>query len=313
MIQRNQVTFLSQYDYNVLGDYQSSLKPSLLGKVTQNIIGGIQETIDLSELASRSLFYGLGGSKLLAARNFVEPYALVGGIAGIATLLAGEIPGVGPLLMGALRSAPFIANSLGFDLGASLSFNGLDTFVSHAISAGVGGLVGLSKGALIAKSFSAWMGSVDNTLVEAERITSSQIADLKPGLYNVNPRDVRFSQSDASPFFNNGKRVDDLSNAIRKGEITPNDLPPIRAIVKDGNLFTIDNRRLVAYGSSGVKEIPVQVVSADDQEIALILKDRFDPIRGEGRNIVIVPRADRAVVQQELYENGLIQGVQLGR
>ncbi len=98
--------------------------------------------------------------------------------------------------MGALRSAPFIANSLGVDLGASLSFSGLDVFGSH-IAAGIGGLLGgLSKGTLLAKSFSAWMGSVDKTLAEAEEVTSLNkndklINDIKeymgPGMKVIKP------------------------------------------------------------------------------------------------------------------------------
>ncbi len=69
----------------------------------------------------------------------------------------------------------------------------------------------------------------------------------------------------------------------------------------------------MAYGSAGVKNTPVEVVSADDPIIAQSLEGRLDLVRGEGQYVVIVKSAERAAAQQQLYDYGLIKGVQLGR
>ena len=59
-------------------------------------------------------------------------------------------------------------------------------------------------------------------------------------------------------------RVDDLINQLQTGKISPYDLPPIQVVQKDGLLFSMDNRRLLAFNSAGVDKIPVNVVSLQD-------------------------------------------------
>ena len=78
-------------------------------------------------------------------------------------------------------------------------------------------------------------------------------------------------------------------------------------------MFSVDNRRLIAYSSAGVEEVPVKIVSGEDPEISELLKGRFDPIGGQGNYIVVAPSAQRPFVQQTLYDYNLIKGVQLGR
>ncbi|WP_157768767.1 hypothetical protein [Paracidovorax avenae] len=79
----------------------------------------------------------------------------------------------------------------------------------------------------------------------------------------------------------------------------------------DGLPFSIDNRRLVAFNLAGVKDVPIQVMSLEDQVVATRFFDRFDPIGGIGQNIVITPSSGRTPAQLILRDPGLIKGVQL--
>jgi hypothetical protein len=53
-------------------------------------------------------------------------------------------------------------------------------------------------------------------------------------------------------------------------------------------------------------------VSLKDAGVAKRFFDRFDPIRGEGFNIVITPTSGRTAAQTLLRDQGLIKGNQLG-
>ena len=91
---------------------------------------------------------------------------------------------------------------------------------------------------------------------------------LKPGVYELNPKNIRFTQSDVSPYFSNGARVDGLINQLKAGTISPKDLPPIQTVYYDGKLFALDNRRLLAYNTAGVAKVPTEVISLKDSEAA---------------------------------------------
>ncbi len=57
-----------------------------------------------------------------------------------------------------------------------------------------------------------------------------------------------------------------LGNAegLKNGSLSPNDLPPIRVWRDpDGNIWTLDHRRLVAFNLAGLDEVPCQWVSYD--------------------------------------------------
>jgi len=81
----------------------------------------------------------------------------------------------------------------------------------------------------------------------------------------INPSQVRFSQSSVRPGLGGGGTIDDLSSGLRSGAIDPGDVPAIRILERDGQIFTLDNRRLVAFQNAGV-DIPY--VLATDAEIA---------------------------------------------
>jgi hypothetical protein len=81
----------------------------------------------------------------------------------------------------------------------------------------------------------------------------------------VNPFAVRFSQDSISHKFRDGRTIEDLANGLRSGTIRIEDVPPLRLMDRNGDLYTLDNRRLMAFRRAG-KEIPWRMAS--DEEIA---------------------------------------------
>ena len=68
----------------------------------------------------------------------------------------------------------------------------------------------------------------------------------------MDPTSVRFSQSSISYRFRDGATIDDLADALRSGQVQPEDIPPLRLVERDGLFFTLDNRRLEAFQRAGV-------------------------------------------------------------
>jgi hypothetical protein len=140
-----------------------------------------------------------------------------------------------------------------------------------------------------------------------EAIGVKGMTELESGLHHLNPRDIRFTQSDVSPFFNNGRPVSDLINTLMKNKVSPYDIPPIRVVVENGKLFSIDNRRLLAFNTANIDKIPVEIASLKDTSIARLFEARRDPIAGEGQFIAVVKKDDRLAAQELLREYGLIR------
>lgn len=54
-----------------------------------------------------------------------------------------------------------------------------------------------------------------------------------------------------------------LINALKTGQVNPENVPPIRVFEKDGQIFTLDNRRLYAFQEAGV-EISYRWANAEE-------------------------------------------------
>jgi filamentous hemagglutinin len=52
---------------------------------------------------------------------------------------------------------------------------------------------------------------------------------------------------------------------LKSGKISPDDLPSIRVFEKDGRVYSLDNRRLLAISEAGVS---IKVVLATPAEVA---------------------------------------------
>ena len=93
----------------------------------------------------------------------------------------------------------------------------------------------------------------------ARGISAPFLAAKTPGLFaalarsgQIDASSVRFSQSSIGNKFQDGTSVSDLAAGLKDGSINPASLPAIRIVEKDGNIFTLDNRRLHAFQEAGL-------------------------------------------------------------
>ncbi len=102
-------------------------------------------------------------------------------------------------------------------------------------------------------------GSGDPTLLYGTEIPES-------GSGTVNPKDVKYMQSSIKNQTGDYTVLDN-AQALKDGTLKPSDLPEMR-IWKDneGNLWTLDHRRLAAFRMAGVNEVPFRW--ATDEEVA---------------------------------------------
>ena len=81
----------------------------------------------------------------------------------------------------------------------------------------------------------------------------------------VDPSQIRFSQDSIRDTFKDGRTVQDLVTGLKNGSIRPEDVPPIRTVEINGQLISIDNRRLAAFREA---RMPIRTIPATAQEIA---------------------------------------------
>jgi RHS repeat-associated protein len=81
----------------------------------------------------------------------------------------------------------------------------------------------------------------------------------------IDPATVRFSQDSISPNFKNGGSINSVIEELKAGKLKPSDFPPIRLVEKDGNLFTLDNRRLEVFRRA---KININYRMATPEEVA---------------------------------------------
>jgi len=79
----------------------------------------------------------------------------------------------------------------------------------------------------------------------------------------VDPNTVRFSQGSISYRFSDGGTIDDLAEELRTGKLNAAEIPPLRLVLRDGQYYTLDNRRLEAFRRAGV-QIPWRMATADE-------------------------------------------------
>ena len=98
-------------------------------------------------------------------------------------------------------------------------------------------------------------------LPEPQFVVATGVAAETAG---INPASVRFSQGGVSPLFKNGNSIDETVAKLSSGEISASDFPAIRLTERDGNLFTLDNRRLVAFQKAGLPEVPYRMATPEE-------------------------------------------------
>ena len=101
---------------------------------------------------------------------------------------------------------------------------------------------------------------------------------------SVDPATIRFTQNSIKSSFRSGDSIDELISGLRNGTVSPDTIPPIRVFDVDGQLFSLDNRRLYAFQQAGK---PINTVPATMLEIAADqLRDKFTTIT-EGISIIV--------------------------
>jgi len=79
----------------------------------------------------------------------------------------------------------------------------------------------------------------------------------------VSPTRIRFSQDSATAEFGNGTSISDMANGLKNGTLDPTSVPPIRLVARDGEIFTLDNRRLIAFQEAGV-DVPYRMATPEE-------------------------------------------------
>jgi RHS repeat-associated protein len=147
------------------------------------------------------------------------------------------------------------------------------------------------------------------TMVTTMVIGPGELKGLLSGvrLARMGPYEIRFSQPTVSRFFSDGNTIQSTMMELRAGKPVT-DLPVIRVADYKGQVFTLDNRRLLAFQSAGVDSIPVQFVSLKDPKIAEEFFNKLNPING-GLMIVITnsTKKGRAPAERLLRKHGKIK------
>jgi hypothetical protein len=124
------------------------------------------------------------------------------------------------------------------------------------------GAVGLGTDALAAGLLRGLVSvlprSVSGAIIDSRRsITESD------GRILMDPADIRFSQDSVSPTFKDGKSLSETIEALRSGTLSPRDLPAIKVTDIDGQLYSLDNRRLLATAEAGTYVATTRATAAE--------------------------------------------------
>lgn len=99
-----------------------------------------------------------------------------------------------------------------------------------------------------------------------------------------NSDEIRFTQNSIKGTFRDGRAVSDLITGLKNGTLKPGDVAPIRVFMKDGKMFTLDNRRLYAFQQAGVRTI--RVVWATAKELAKELPNKLTT-ENDGTSVLV--------------------------
>lgn len=122
----------------------------------------------------------------------------------------------------------------------------------------------------------------------------------------VNPSSIKFSQPTVSQNFSSNGTINDLIAGLKNGTVKPGDVPAIRVVERNGELITLDNRRLAAFKAAGVS-VPIQRVSLSNPKIAAEFAKKYNPVNG-GQHIVVTPNAaGRSAAEAILRQHGKIR------
>jgi filamentous hemagglutinin len=187
-------------------------------------------------------------------------YTVAGG-----AVIAGAVAGamlLGPALLNACGMNPVVCTEL--TLAAVEVPFGAATAGGAAL--GMGGLGSLPAKEVAAAADAA---ATARAAVGAKGISGSG-QKMPSGLPDnltgyANPKDIRFTQDSVKNSFSDGKVLQTTIDDLKSGKISSADLPAVRVFEKDGLVYSLDNRRVLAASAAGV---PIKIVPATEAEIA---------------------------------------------
>ncbi len=156
------------------------------------------------------------------------------------------------------QTAASMSDALGSNIDPDTLDDSWETYKKYRSSDLYMQFTGTRNFAKNATSGNYWKAAGDLALLEGEALLAYMIGakfskwSKVPDVTTINPHSVRFSQNSIKGTFKNGISIDDLVNGLKNGTIDPKDIPPIRLTERNGQLFSLDNRRLEAFKRAGV-------------------------------------------------------------
>jgi hypothetical protein len=167
----------------------------------------------------------------------------------------------------------------------------------------------VTNGALLACAAAPVAFRAIDLLVEWRALSraASTVQSTASTTCNLNPFDIRFTQYSVSQKFSNGKDLNTLIKELSSGKVKPSDMPAIRVVEYEGNLWSLDNRRLLASQNAKLDSISVKMESLSDLKVLEEFQDKYKPING-GKMIVVLPKAtERPAAKALLRQYGKIE------
>ena len=116
--------------------------------------------------------------------------------------------------------------------------------------------------------------------------------DAAKGASTIDTSLVRFTQNSVSSRFSTGQTLNETVAALRGpgGDALAAKIPPIRLFEHEGQLFSLDNRRLLTFSQAG-RQVPFLMVDSANPAIAreIMKKSTTTPAQGLGQFITVLP------------------------
>lgn len=80
----------------------------------------------------------------------------------------------------------------------------------------------------------------------------------------VTSKDIKYTQDSISSKFSDGTTIEETINGLKNGTINPKSIPEIRIFEKNGQIFSLDNRRLYAFKEAGINDIPYRWATTEE-------------------------------------------------
>lgn len=113
-------------------------------------------------------------------------------------------------------------------------------------------------------------------------ISAKEFAQL-PDSGSIDPKRLRTMQDSAGPTFRDKKTLEATIEGLRNGTIKPEDIPPVRVTEVNGEVYTLDHRRLIAFREAGV---PIGYQKVNSEDVAREIDDKMQTKDG-GTTIII--------------------------